>query len=101
MCGDLWVQYDRDVSIVGHSIQQQRTNERGLAGADFAGELHEPTAFRNAINEVRERLAMPLTHEEVTGIGRYRERFLVESEKAGVHPPDSTLSVECLRSADG
>jgi hypothetical protein len=42
---------------------------------------------------------VPLTHEEITRVRRYRKWFLMKSEKAGVHGADSTLSVKGLGAA--
>ena len=68
-----------------HAVQEQRTDQHGLAGADLTRQLHESTAFGNAVNQVRERLTMAFAHEEVTRIRRYRKRLFIETKEFRVH----------------
>src|SRR4029077_16930890 len=65
--------------------REERTHDGGLAGADFAGELHEAAGLVDAVQQVRERLRVPLTQVEVARIGRDRERLFVEAEEREVH----------------
>ena len=81
----LRIEHDRDVRIVRHAIQQQRADQRRLAGTDFAGQLNEAAALGYAVNQVCKSLTVALTQEQVTRIGRYRERLFIESEKTAVH----------------
>ena len=80
----LGVQDDRHVGELG-KLLEQGTDEGRLAGAHFAGELDEAAAFLDAVDEVRERLPVPLAQVEVAGIGGDREWLLVKAEEAGVH----------------
>ena len=80
-CG---IEDHRDVGMTRHALEQ-RAHDRGLAGADFAGELNEAAGLVDAVQQVRERLRMPLAHEEVARIGSDRERLFAQAEKARVH----------------
>ena len=79
------VQYDGDIGIVRQLVLQQGAYECRLAGSHFTGQLHEAAAFGNAVDEVCERLAVAFTHEQVTRVGRYRERLFIEPEETRVH----------------
>ena len=61
------VQYNGDVGIVRQLVLQQAA------------------ALGHAIDEMRERLAVALAHEQVTRVGRYREWLFIESEETRVH----------------
>ena len=96
----LRVQHHRHVRIVRHSVLQQRANEGGFAGTDFAGQLDESAALGYAVHQVCERFPMTLAHEQVARIRGNRKRLFIQPEEAGVHAspqrvcfgPDSTLS---------
>ncbi len=83
--GEARVQDDRDIGVVRELVLQQRANEGGLAGPDFAGELHEAAALGYPVDEVSQRLAMAFAKEQVTRVRRYRERLLIESEETRIH----------------
>ena len=73
-----------DVRVAGHLLQQA-TGERCLARAHLAGEQHESAVQLEAVEQVRERLAMALAHEQKAGIGRDREGCFGQAEMADVH----------------
>ena len=78
------IEDQRDLGVL-RRLRQQRPNYRGLAGADFAGELDEAASFVDAVDQVRERLRVPFREEQVARIRRDRERLFVEAEERGVH----------------
>ena len=67
------IQHQRDARVLGQLLEQQPA-QRGLAGAHFAGQLHEAAAatLTDAIQQVRERIAMALAEEHEARIGRDR-----------------------------
>ena len=67
------------------SLLEEAAAHRGLAGADLAGEQHEAAAAAHAVQQVRQRLAVALAHEEVARIRRDRERPLLQPEVTLVH----------------
>ena len=62
------------VGMAGHALQK-RTDDGGLAGADLAGQLDEAAGFRDAVQQMSERLRVALAHEEIARIGRDGERL--------------------------
>ena len=82
---ELLVEHDRHVGVVGQTVLEEGADERGLAGADFSRELDETAGLGHTVDQMRERLAVALAHEQVAWIRRYRERLLVEAEKARIH----------------
>ena len=66
-------------------LRQQRAHDGGLAGADLAGELHEAAGLVDAVQQVRQRLGVPLAEVEIARIRSDRERLLVEAEKGQIH----------------
>ena len=58
---------------VFRQLFEKQAAEGGLAGADFAGELHEATAaaLADAIQQVRERIAVALGKEYIARVRRY------------------------------
>src|ERR1043165_2280266 len=64
---------------------QQRPAERGLARADFAGELHEALAFPDAVEQMVERLAVFVAVEKKARVRRDVERRLLQSIKLQIH----------------
>jgi hypothetical protein len=86
------------VEDVGHmaacgDLLQEAAAHRGLAGADVAGQQHEAAtraAHRaagggHAVQQVRQRLAVALAHEEVPRVRRDGERVLRQAEVVRVH----------------
>src|SRR5690606_38387719 len=60
--------------------------DRGrLSRAHLAGELHEAAGFVDPIEQVSESLGVALAQEEVSRIGRDRERLFVQAEERQVH----------------
>jgi hypothetical protein len=80
------IQHQRGVGVLGQPVQQQPA-ERGLAGADFAGELHEAAAaaLLDAVEQMRQRVPMVFAEEHVMRVGRDRERRLFEAVVLQVH----------------
>jgi len=83
---------DRELGIedVGHvaaigQLLEEAAAHGGLAGADVAGQKHEPSPALHAVEKMRERFPVPLAHEEVARIGRDREGPLLQAEVALVH----------------
>jgi hypothetical protein len=82
--GHARVQDQRDLGVLG-GLGQQRAHHRGLAGADFTGQLDEAARLVDAVHQVRQGLRMPFREEQVARIGRDRKGLFVQSEKRGVH----------------
>jgi hypothetical protein len=72
--GLLRIEDDGHVRVSRHTFQQ-RTHHRRLARAHLPGELNEAAGLGNAVQEVRQRLRVPLAHEEVARVGSDGERF--------------------------
>ena len=81
---DAGVQDQRDVRVA-RQLLEQAADHGGLARADLARELDEPARLVDAVQQVRERLGMPLAEVQVAGVRRDRERLFLETEKARVH----------------
>ena len=81
---DARVEDQRDVGVA-RQLLEQAADDRGLAGAHLAGQLDEAARLVDAVQQVRERLRMPLAEVQVAGVGGDRERLFLESEKARVH----------------
>ena len=73
-----------DVAALGDLLEEAAADGR-LAGADLAAQQDEAAAAAEAVEQVRERLAMALAHEQVARIGRDRERLLLQPEELRVH----------------
>jgi hypothetical protein len=71
-------------AVVGNLLDEAAAH-RGLAGADLARQQDEAAAAADAVQQVGQRLAMALAHEEVARIGRDRERLLLQVEVVSVH----------------
>ena len=81
---DPWIEDQGDVRV-DRQLLEQAADHRGLAGAHLARELDEAARLVDAVQQVRERLRVPLAEVQVAGVGRDRERLFLESEKARVH----------------
>jgi hypothetical protein len=81
---ELGVEDVGDVAMRRDLLEEQPAN-RGLAGADLAGQQHEAASAAQAVQQVGERLAVPLAHEQVARIGRDRERIALQAEIGRVH----------------
>ena len=73
-----------DVAALGDLLEEAAADGR-LAGADLAREQHEAATSADAVEQVRERLAVALAHEEVARVRRERERLLPEAEEPRIH----------------
>ncbi len=82
--GQLRVEDEGDVGF-RRKLFEEAAADRRLAGADLAGQQDE-AAMVDAEQQVRERVAVLLAHVQIAGVGRDRERWLVEAEVAVVHP---------------
>ena len=80
------VQHQRHARVLRQLLQQQAA-QRGLAGADLAGQLHEAAAaaLADAETQVRERIAVTLAEEHEARIRGDRERWLGQAEVIEVH----------------
>ena len=94
--GHARIEDQRDLGVL-RRLRQERAHDGGLAGADLAGELHEAAGLVDAVQQVRQRLGVPLAQVQVARIGRDRERLFVEAEERQVHASDATRS--CCRAA--
>ena len=82
--GQFRIEDVRDIAVGGHLLEKAAA-DRGLAGADLAGQQDEAAAAADAVQQMRQRLAMTFAHEQVARIGRDRKRRLLQTEKMGVH----------------
>ena len=78
------------VEDVGHhavrrQLLQEAAHDGCLAGTDLARQQHEATAAAHAIQQVRQRLAVALAHEQKTGVGGEREGLAAQAEERRVH----------------
>ena len=78
------VQDQRDLGVV-RLLGQQRADDGGLAGADFAGELDEAAGLGDAIDQVRQRLGVATAEEQVARVRRDREGLLGQAVERKVH----------------
>ena len=90
------------VEDVGHIavrryLLQKAAADGGLAGADLAGEQHEAAARVQAVEQMRQRLAVPLAHEQVARIGGDGERRVLQAKERGVHGGEDTTPTGCAR----
>ena len=80
------IQHQRRMGVLGQLVQQQAA-ERGLAGAHFAGELHESAAaaLLDAVEQVRQGIPMVFAEEHVMRVRGDRERRLFEAVVLQIH----------------
>ncbi len=81
---ELWAEDQRDVGFLGQPLEHA-ADQRRLARADFARELDEAAALRDAVEKMCERVGVPRAHIEIARIRSDRERLLVEAEELGIH----------------
>ena len=83
------VQHQGDAGVLGNLLQQQPA-QRGLAGADLAGELDETAAaaLADAEQQVRQGIPVALAEEDEARVGRDRERRFPESVVLEIHAGD-------------
>src|SRR5262249_40872183 len=65
-------------------LVEQRAADRRLARPDPARQLYETTPLQS-VDEVGERLPVPVAQEEVSRVGREGERPLGQPEMRGIH----------------
>jgi hypothetical protein len=78
------IEDQRDVDV-GRELIEEAAADRRLAGADLARQLDESSGGANAVQEVREGLAVAIAHVDVLRIGRDRERRVVQPEMRRIH----------------
>ena len=86
------VEDQRDFRVVGLACQQ-RADDRGLAGADLAGELDETAGLGDAVDQMRQRLGVPLTQEQVARIRRDRKGLFGQAEERKVHGTSAAVEL--------
>ena len=79
-----WVQHNRNVCMLGHLLQQAPV-QGCLARAHFARQQNKSTATPYTVQQVRQRIAMAGTHEQVARIHRDGEWLFIESKKLLIH----------------
>jgi hypothetical protein len=82
--GELRIEDVGDVAV-RRNLLQEAAADSGLAGADLAGEQHEAAAAVQPVEQMRQRLAVPLAHEEIVRVRRDGERRLLQAEEGRVH----------------
>ncbi len=83
------VEDERDLGVL-RSLREQRPHHRRLAGADFAGELHEAARLIDAIQQMSQGFGVALAQIEIARIRSDRERLFIETEKRQIHEKDAT-----------
>ena len=86
----------RATSTPGGNLLEQAAAERGLARPHLAGELDEPAALADAIEQMGQRLAMSIAHVEVPRVRRDGEGPLGQLEVRGVHLMASAILLYSL-----
>ena len=83
---ELRIQHQRNPRVLRQLLEQQPTQRR-LAGADLARQLHEAAAaaLADAIEQVRQRIAVAFGQEHVARVRRDRERRLAQPVVFEVH----------------
>ena len=82
--GELGVEDVGDVAALGDLLEKAAA-DGGLAGADLAREQDEAAAAADAVQQVRQRLAVALAHVEIARVGGEGERLLLQAEEPHVH----------------
>src|SRR5690606_2339300 len=82
--GELRVEQEGDVDL-GAEAAQQGAAQRRLARPDLAGHGDEALALLDAVEQVREGLAMGGREEQEARVRAQRERLLPEPEERGIH----------------
>src|ERR1019366_10645390 len=78
------IQDNRYVRMMRHA-REQGSHHGCFAGADFPGQLDEAAGFVDAVQQMSQRLGMPLAQIKVARVRRDRERPFTETEEADVH----------------
>ena len=82
--GELGVEDVGDVAV-RRDLLQEAAADGGLAGPDLARQQHEAATSVQPIQQMGQRLAVALTHEQVMRVRRDRERRLFQAEEGRVH----------------
>src|SRR5262245_22593726 len=72
---------DEGRGAIALQATEERAQERGLAGADLAGEQDEALVLLDAVEQLRQSLPVPWGGVEETRIGRGVEGFLLQAEE--------------------
>src|SRR3546814_15899661 len=75
---------ERDIDLV-ELLLKQRADDGGLAGTDFACQLHETAVLARAIEQITERFLVARRHVQISRVRGDRERHLLELAKLAVH----------------
>ena len=82
--GHARIENHRDVGVL-RDARQKRAHDRGLAGSHLARQLYEAARFVDAIEQMSQRLGVPLAQVQIARVRRDREGLFDEAEKARVH----------------
>ncbi len=91
---ELGVEDVRDVGAA-RDLLEEAAAHGGLAGADLAAEQHEAAAAVHAVQQVRERLAVALAHEQVARVRGDREGLVLQAEEGRVHGSGEYRAAAC------
>ncbi len=99
--GELGIEDVGDVAVLGNLLQKGAAH-RGLAGTDFAGEQHKAATPAQSVQQMGQRLAVPLAHEQITRVRRYGKGAFLQPEKFYVHgyrkvPRQANANRHCAR----
>ncbi len=72
-------------------LREQGADHGRLAGADFAGELHETASRPRAVQQMAERLLMARRQIQISRVGRDRERLFAQAEEVQVQVESAFL----------
>jgi ribosomal protein L13E len=67
------------------NLLEQAARDRGLAGADLAGEQYEPAFATDPVEQMRQGVLVALAHVKVTRRWRDGERGFSEAEVIQIH----------------
>ena len=86
---ELGVEDVGDVAALRNLLQEAAAHG-GLAGADLAAEQHEAAAALQPVQQVRQRFAVALAHEQEARVGSDRERLSLQTEIRRVHADEDS-----------
>ena len=84
ICRELGIE-DVGHIAVGWYLLQKAAAHGCFAGTNLAAEQYKPTAAAQAVQQMRQRLAVPFAHEQVTRVWCDGKRVLAKTEIFGVH----------------
>ncbi len=89
--GQFRIEDIRDIAVGGNLLQEAAA-DGCLASPDFTRQQHEAATAVDAIQQVRERLAVTLAHVNIARVGGDRKWRLGEAEELGIHRRASGIS---------